>query len=131
MRKPWTAAILIAFLSAWGAEGALAQAAKAPPRQCFHSSAWRGWKATADARAMYIRIDGRGVFRLELDAACPALKSPGAFLITRLTGPWICDPLDLQMKVSQGRGFATPCNVRKITPLSAAEASALPKALQP
>lgn len=131
MRKLYVAAVSAAILAASSLGGAQAQAAKTPPRESFHSSAWKGWKATPDARTLYIRVERDRLYRLDLDAACPALKSPGAVLITKLTGPWICDPLDLQMKVSEGRGFVTPCTVRKISRLSGAEARALPKGLQP
>lgn len=131
MRKFWIILASIALLLAWTAEAQGQSAGKSPPRSCFHTSSWKGWKATPDARAMYIRIERDRVYRLDLDAACRALNAPGATLITKLTGPWICDPLDLQMKVSEGRGFVTPCTVRRNTPLSAGEAQALPKSLQP
>ena len=96
------------------------------------SSDWNGWKASPDSKSIYIRVGVSKLFRIDLANACPALQGVGVHLVTRTHGsPWICRPLDLDLKVGQGHGFTTPCMVSDITPLSAAEAAALPKALRP
>lgn len=130
VRGLFTASVLGLALTL-GAAATQAQPAAASPQRCFLASSWSGWKAAPDSKAIYIRVGVRRVFRLDLTAECPALQGVGVHLVTKLHGPWICHPLDLDLKVADGHGFATPCLVSKITELSAAEAAALPKDLQP
>jgi Family of unknown function (DUF6491) len=110
-----------------------APAASAKPSgQCFSSRDWSGWKASPDSKSIYIRVSVSKLFRLDLAQACPTLQWPGAHLVTKLRGSsWICSPLDLDLRVSAGRGTAIPCMVSGITPLSKDEAAALPKKLRP
>ena len=128
------------MLSMIGAAGVLALAcapsaqpepAKAPAPACFFSRDWQGWKASADDKSIYIRVGFNRIYRLDLASSCPDLHYPDAHLITNLRGDSICDALDIDLKVGQGHGFATPCIVRKLSQLSPEEAKALPKALQP
>ncbi len=113
--------------------GADAQAQpKTPPAACFLSRDWDGWKASPDSRSMYLRVGVNKIFRLDFSSACPELQRPNAHLITKMRGgPWICHPLDIDLLVSDGGGFAVPCIVRGITPLTAEQAKALPKPLRP
>jgi hypothetical protein len=102
------------------------------PSRCFNTRDWSGWTMSGDAKSMYIRTGGRSVYRLDFASACHAAQDGGSHLITRLHGSsMVCSPLDLDLKVSVGRGMAVPCIVSKITPLSSEEASALPKGLKP
>lgn len=118
--------------STLGLAAVAADLAAPAAQQCFRSSDWRGWKATPDSTSIYIRVGVRQLFRLDLSGACPALQAPGAHLVTKLRGSsMICSALDLDLSVSDDHGFATPCIVRNITPLSDSEAAALPKNLQP
>jgi hypothetical protein len=101
-------------------------------RECFSSTEWSGWRASPDSKSIYIRVGVNRTFRIDLASACPELQEPDAHLVTKIHGsPWICDPLDLDLKVSVGHGFRTACFVSDITPLSADEAAALPKDLRP
>lgn len=100
--------------------------------QCFYSQDWDGWKATPDSKAIYIRVGVNKIWRLDLSSACPALQSPNPHLINTLRGgSTVCSALDLDLKVADDSGFATPCIVSSISRLSDAEASALPKNLRP
>lgn len=122
-------ASLAAALSASFAE---AQPAAPPKRECFASRDWNGWKASPDAKSIYIRVGRDKLYRIDLASACPALRGIGVHLVTRIHGsPWICHPLDLDLKVSDGHGFKTPCIVSDITRLSPEAAAALPKDLRP
>lgn len=115
------------------AAAAMAQAAPAEQggRSCFYSRQWNGWRAP-DASTIYIRVGVRDIYRLDLTNACQALRSPGAVLVNRVRGgSSICSPLDLDLRVSQGHGFATPCLVKTMTKLTPDEAAALPKAARP
>lgn len=104
-------------------------AAKAPA--CFDPRDWSGWKASPDAKSIYIRVGVRKIYRLDMANACPAAGRIGVHLVTRLRGgSTICSPLDLDLKVSDGR-FSTPCIVSGITALSDQEAATLPNNLKP
>lgn len=128
MRKHLLATLLIGLAAAPMLGAAAANAA---PAQCFYSSDWNGWKATPDGKSIYIRVGVNRLYRIDLASACPTLQAPNARLITRMRGSSsICGPLDMDLSVSDG-GFKTPCIVSDITPLSAAEASALPKSMRP
>ena len=124
----------LAFAAALGLMAAAAQPSAKPPSRCFLSQDWNGWKATEDSRSMYIRVGLKSFYRVDFTGMCPRLQSPGAHLVTRVRGSsWICSPLDLDIKVSDGPpgDIATPCIAKTITPLSAEEAAALPKKLRP
>lgn len=106
-------------------------ASRSSPSSCFKSRDWENWKPTPDSRAIYIRVHGHGVFRLDFSTACPAVQWPDAHLVTKEQSTWICSPLDIDLKVADAGGFVAPCIVSKITPLTVAEAKALPRTLQP
>jgi hypothetical protein len=134
MRRSLFALTLIGLTAAvaLAAPAAEAQHKPAPTRQCFSSHDWNGWKASPDSKSIYIRVGVSKIYRLDLSQACPALQGIGVHLVTRIHGsPWICHPLDLDLKVSDGHGFVTPCIVDDIVPLSEAEAKALPKDVRP
>lgn len=115
-----------------GLTAAEAEPAAKTPSKCFYLRDWNGWKATKDSRSMYVRVGVKNLYRVDFSGRCPALQAPDAHLVLRVRGSsWICSPLDLDLKVSDGHGFKTPCIVKAITPLSADEAAALPKKQRP
>jgi len=101
--------------------------------RCFSIRNFQNWKAR-DAKTLYIRVDPRRYYRLDLAASCPALLSPNSHLITKWRGSsWVCSALDWDLKVSEDpmRGFASPCIVKTMTALSDSEAGALPRKFKP
>jgi len=101
--------------------------------QCFSIRDFRNWKAL-DARTLYIRVDMRRYFRLDLETSCPLLLSPNSHLITKWRGSsWVCSATDWDPRVSDDpiRGFASPCIVRKMTALTDSEAAAIPRTNRP
>ena len=101
--------------------------------QCFSIRNFQNWKAR-DAKTLYIRVDQRRYFRLDLATSCPALLSPNSHLITKWRGSsWVCSALDWDLKVSEDavRGFASPCIVKTMAALSDSEAAALPRKFRP
>jgi len=101
--------------------------------QCFSIRDFRNWKAP-DARTLYIRVDMRRYYRLDLATSCPLLLSPNSHLITKWRGSsWVCSALDWNLKVSDDpiRGFASPCIVKTMTALSESEAAAIPRKDKP
>ncbi len=102
------------------------------PGRCFRAQDWQGWKATPDERTIYIHAIGHDYYRVDLVDRCSQLNSPGAHLVNQVRGSdEICSAVDLDLKVSTGMGFATPCLVRSITPMSDDEVAALPRKLKP
>jgi hypothetical protein len=119
-----------------GTAQAQTQKSARPESQCFHLRDWHGWKATPDAKAIYIRVGRSDIRRLDLMGSCPALNAGGTHLVTRVRGSsWICHPLDLDLGVADRIGPRSrsriPCPVTQITRLTPAEAAALPKGLRP
>lgn len=133
MRIGSSSAVLIAAAAILSTTGPVAaQPAARATSQCFYSKDWSSWKPSADSTAIYIRVGIDRVYRLDLGAACPALQAPDVHLVTKIRGSsLICDALDLDLRVADDQGVTTGCILSKITPLSAAEAAALPKNLRP
>jgi hypothetical protein len=116
-----------------GAAGAQAPSpAKSASGQCFMSSEWHGWRPRADNKAIYLNVGIHQVWRADLSDECPELSEPDAHLVTVMRGGGsICNGLDLDLKVSNGMGFAVPCIVTNLTKLTDAEAKALPAKEKP
>ncbi len=100
--------------------------------RCFRSSEFQNWKA-ADAKTIYIRVGMNRYYRLDLAAPCSSLKSPGAFLITKIRGAnTICSAIDWNLHVATSwDGIPQACIVKKMTELTPAEVKALPRKLKP
>ena len=132
MRGPGVHLAIIVLSLATAVGAASAEVSKPPKPLCFLSHDWNGWKASPDSKSLYIRVGASRLYRLDMASACPALSEIGVHLVTRTRGSsWICHPLDLDLKVADDHGFRGACIVSAITPLSDAEAAALPKALRP
>lgn len=98
---------------------------------CFFRRNWLGgWRASPDARSIYINVSGT-VYRLDLVASYSLLKDPFAVLINRGSSETICTPLDFRLTVSNRVGGIQSPIVKRITQLTPEEAKALPKKLQP
>jgi hypothetical protein len=98
---------------------------------CFFRRDWQGgWKATPDARTIYIVVAGR-TYRLELQSPYPLLKSSWALLTNRDASNTICAPLDFRLVVSDRLGVHQPVIVTGMALLSPAEAASLPPDLRP
>lgn len=102
-----------------------------PARQCFYLSDWRGWTAP-DKNTLYMKVRGRDVYRVDLAYGSNQLTWPGSHLVSVVRGPdSVCHPLDLDLRVSDGFGFAMPIRAKAITKLTPEEVAALPKKDRP
>ncbi len=131
----FTRSIAVSLALAAGLAAASAPAQPKPPAQtssqCFLSRDWSSWRPSADSKSIYLRVGVSQVFRLDLAYACPRLQQPTARLITEIRGSdWICHPLDLDLKVSDGF-IPEPCIVKGLTRLTRDEVAALPKTSRP
>lgn len=98
---------------------------------CFFLRDWKGhWTTAKDARTIYISVSRR-VYRLDLAAPYPLLKSPWAVLIYRDSSSTICGPADFRLVVSDQIGVKEAVIVHEVTRLTPAEVAALPKSLRP
>jgi hypothetical protein len=107
-----------------------AETAPKPARTCFFLSDWDGWKAPDD-KTLYLKVR-RDVYRVDLSHGTSQLTSPGVHLVSIVRGgDQVCTPLDLDLRVSDGFGFAMPIMAQSITKLTVEEAKAIPKKYQP
>jgi len=116
----------------------LAMTAAAPaaptdkPGRCFVTTNFNGWKAP-DERTIYIRVGVHDFYRLDLANRCSALHAISPFLVTRWRASnFVCSPLDWDLRVSRGVDLgAEACIVKAMTPLTRAEADAIPRKFRP
>jgi len=103
-----------------------------PTGQCFRSSDIRSHKF-ADDRTMLVNVRGKEVYRVTMRGSCLAGAIDSDPLITRVPpgSNLVCKPIDLDLAVTKGGGFSTPCIVDSIVKVSAEEVAALPRKLKP
>lgn len=131
--KKMMAFAVAASLSAVATATLAGPAAKGKPAAtCFRSSEFQNWKA-ADAKTIYIRVGMHRYYRLDLAAPCYSIRTPGAFLVTKIRGSnTICSAIDWDLHVATSwHDIPQACIVKKMTELTPAEAAALPKKIKP
>jgi hypothetical protein len=93
---------------------------EAAGRDCFLSANWRGWSVASEGDALYLRMQGDDVFRVQLTPGTRVRRHAGEFLVNRVRGSnWICSALDLDLAIADGNGFARPLiavGLRKLSP---------------
>ena len=111
--------------------GGQALAASDNPRgPCFFITQWQGWKAP-DANTIYLGVNHRDVYRVDLSVGSSQLLLPDAQLTSQMRGSVsICTAIDLQLAVAD-HGFREPLIARKLTKLTPEEIAAIPKQYRP
>jgi hypothetical protein len=110
---------------------ALATDAQAAPRSCFSMRQLESTRPDGDQR-IYARVNLNQVYRLDLAFRCPALRDQEGIVLVPAGGEDnICGPLDLDLRAREVGGGSTPCMIKSITKLTAAEAAALPPKVKP
>lgn len=101
-------------------------------KACFRMSQVRAHRIVRPD-IIYLRVNMHDVYRLTTKGSCASGAMADDTLITRTVAGTdiVCKPLDLDIKVRTGPGFATPCIIDKIAKLTPAEAAALPKKQRP
>ncbi len=123
-----TTALLALAAPAFAADPA---APPAPKRDCFYLSDWDGWSAP-DKNTLYMKVRNRDVYRVELSHGTTQLTAPGVHLVSIQRGvDTVCRPLDLDLRVSDGFGYAMPIMAKSITKLTKEEIAAIPKKDRP
>ena len=121
-----------AGLAVLAASPALAANTTNSGQACFLASNWQGWKSPSPS-VIYLRVGINEVFRLDLSAPSSQLQDPDVHLVSEVRGSaWICNPLDLDLKVTDDHGLMRePLFVKSITKLSPDEVAAIPKEFKP
>ena len=113
------------------AQTTTAAAAAKPRPACFSLSDWRGWSSPS-RDVLYLKVRNRDVYRLDLAHGSSQLGSASAHIVSVVRGSnRVCHPLDLDLRVSDGLGFAMPIRARTITKLTPEEIAAIPRKDRP
>ena len=129
---------LLAGVAVAGALGLAGQASadQAPAANrtdhCFLSRDWEGWKSPSP-NVIYLRVGVSRIYQLDLSAGSNQLQEPAMHLVNKVRGSdWICDPLDLDLKLVDDHGaFEEPLFVKAITKLTPEQVAAIPKQFLP
>jgi hypothetical protein len=104
-----------------------AAAAPTLPEGCFLTRDLRSHTIGADGHTIYLDVKGVDTYQVTTRGSCLATAITTEPMIVRDWGlGQICRPLDLEIIV---RG--NHCNIASLTRLTSAQASAIPKRLQP
>jgi hypothetical protein len=127
------AVLAAAALLALGATAARAADTPAKPAsQCFWARNVDSF-AAPDDHTVYVRVNVRDVYRLDLMISCPDVdwNQRVELRSTHGAGGSICNPLDAEI-VSHATGIGRQrCPVKTMTKLTPAEVAALPKRAKP
>ena len=111
---------------------ASAASEQASARDCFVSSSWRGWSAPRDADALYLRVRGNDIYRVELTPGAHVHRYGGDFLVNQVRGSsWICSALDLDLALMDYNGFSRPLIATNLRKLTSEEVAAIPREDRP
>jgi hypothetical protein len=110
--------------------GAAAPTAATAPA-CFRTQQIRG-HTLGDDHTIYFNINDRAIYRVEVEPPClaGATSSDPILTVSPPGSNLVCRGIDLDLSVTKG-GVPTRCIVKGITPLTPAEAAALPAKLRP
>ncbi|HEX2817885.1 MAG TPA: hypothetical protein VHN39_15945 [Phenylobacterium sp.] len=127
--KPLVLVSLTALASAMAAL-AMASAAAARPASedtCFLTRDLRGHTVGTDGHTLYLGVNGTDVYQVTTSNNCLTHLTGSDPIVLKDRGLGkICNPMDLEL-----RARGTQCFIGKLTKMTSAEASALPKRLQP
>jgi hypothetical protein len=121
-----------AATAALGLAGAAHAAAPDPntTRNCFPVRQWQDWRG-ADANTIYLRVHAHDVYKVELSSGSNMVTDPSNHLVNDVrVSPWICGPLDLDLKISDGH-ITEPLIVKSITKLTPEQVAMIPKKVLP
>ncbi|MEI6438559.1 MAG: DUF6491 family protein [Alphaproteobacteria bacterium] len=104
-------------------------APKTSTRTCFRANDVENFSAPDD-RTVYVRVNRKDVFRLDLFSPCPDVDWAWEIALESRGSSWICSALDATVITKTPIG-PQKCQVKKLTKLSAEELAALPKRSRP
>ena len=94
---------------------------------CFFVTQWRGWKSPAPD-TLYLGVNNHDVYKVTLSAPSNQLSWPDMHLVSINRGSSsICSAIDLDLKIADTNGFATPLIARSLVKLTPDEVAAIPR----
>ena len=125
------AVVLIGFTAASTFAAPPAQSTPDRAGSCFFVSQWSGWTSPSPD-VLYLGVNVHEVYRVQLSTGSSELQLPDVHLVFEARGSnTVCSALDLDLSVSDGRGFREPLIATSITRLSPAEVAAIPPKFRP
>ena len=122
------AAAIAAFAAPLAASAADRDSAKAP---CFFVTQWQGWKSPAPD-TIYLGVNNHDVYKVTLSTPSNQLSWPNMHLVSINRGSSsICSAIDLDLRISDTNGFATPLIARSLVKLTPEEVAAIPPKYNP
>lgn len=101
--------------------------APTPQSNCFLSQNWQDWRG-ASPDTIYLRVNVHDIWKIGLSGGTNMVTDPTNHLVNELRGSsWICNPLDLDLKISDGHGIIVPLFVKSLTRLTPEQVAAIPK----
>ena len=128
--NPIPAALIAVALTMTGAANAATNPKTGPKsgKDCFLSNRWEGWSAPGNADVLYLRVNTRDIYRVDLTPGTKVRKDSDRFLVNRVRGSnWICSPLDLDLTLSDHHGFQQGLITRGLRKLTPQEIAAVPR----
>lgn len=109
-----------------------ASGAGLPAGQCIRSQDIHG-HSVADRQTLLIKTRQRETYRVTMKGSCLAGATRSDPIITRSPpgSSLICKPLDMDLAISRGGHFESPCIVDSIAKMSSEEVAALPSKIRP
>jgi hypothetical protein len=99
--------------------------------QCFYLSQWENWRAP-NPDVIYMRVRVNDIYRVDLSHGSSLLLDPFVHLVSTEHGDdAVCDPIDLQLSVSENGALREPLFVKAITKLTPDQVAAIPKKYLP
>ena len=98
---------------------------------CFLSIQWRS-SSSPSPDVLYLRVNVNDIYKVTLSAGSSQLQNPSTHLASIVRGSsLICSANDLDLKVVDSNGFATPLIAVSLTQLTPDEIAAIPKKYRP
>lgn len=117
------------------AQAAPAHDAKAKSKDrnspCFYITQWQGWRAPND-HTLYLGVNYRDVYEVQLVGSSPLIQDPDARIVSVTSGPPdVCNPVDLQLSVSEPYGLRAPLIAKSLVKLTPEQVNAIPPKYRP
>ena len=117
-------ALVLAATNAGAADNT--PAAKAN-HDCFSSRDWGNWSTSDNGDVLYLRVNTKQVYQIDLAKGSHIRKDADNFLISQMRGSdWVCSAQDLDLMLSDHQGFKEPLFPKTLRKLTPAEIAAIP-----
>ncbi len=129
MKNPVIVLAGVAALALCAAQPAAAGMSSPSHKQCFRASEIDSTNHFNPSQVNVKTIDRR-YFKIKLVGDCRGPDYDAPLIVRTVGSGTICDAIDLDLAIG-GHGGPTPCLIKSISPMSAAEAAALPRRERP